>query len=140
MWKTWKTFFFLSALLQNCFLCWNRQNGDVTPTLDAAMLCSSRQVLIWVVSWRVEELNPHMSRGALLFTRGNLKCKRPHTEPNQSDSWEGRWGYKNIQPPLQKKYFYSYFQMPFELFWILNLLNSFENSTTLHRKVHSLRG
>ena len=30
--------------------------------------------------------------------------------------------------------------MPFELFLILNLLNSFENSPTLHRKVHSLRG
>ena len=33
---------FLSAFLWNCFLCWDRWNGDVTPTLDAALLCSSR--------------------------------------------------------------------------------------------------
>ena len=32
----------LSALLQNCFLCWDRGNGKVPPTLDAALLCSSR--------------------------------------------------------------------------------------------------
>ena len=31
-----------SALLQNCFLCLDRWNGDVTPTLYAALLFSSR--------------------------------------------------------------------------------------------------
>ena len=34
--------FLLSAFLGNCFLCWDRWNGDVMPTLDAALLCSSR--------------------------------------------------------------------------------------------------
>ena len=34
--------FLLSALLRNCFLCWDRWNGDMMPTLDAAQLCSSR--------------------------------------------------------------------------------------------------
>ena len=34
--------FFLSALLRSCFLCWDRWNGEVTPTNDAALLCSSR--------------------------------------------------------------------------------------------------
>ena len=33
---------FLSDLLWNCFLCWDRGNCDVPPTLDAALLCSSR--------------------------------------------------------------------------------------------------
>ena len=32
----------LSAFLQNCFLCWDSWNDDVPPTLDAALLCSSR--------------------------------------------------------------------------------------------------
>ena len=32
---------FLSALLWNCYQCWDRWNGDVTPTLDVALLCSS---------------------------------------------------------------------------------------------------
>ena len=36
------TQFFLSALLQNCFLCWGHGNGDVPPRLGAALLCSSR--------------------------------------------------------------------------------------------------
>ena len=35
-------FFQLSTFLRNFFLCWDRWNGDVTPTLDAALLCSSR--------------------------------------------------------------------------------------------------
>ena len=35
-------FFLGSALLQNCFTCWARWNGDVMPTLDAALLSSSR--------------------------------------------------------------------------------------------------
>ena len=35
---------FLMIRLQNCFLCWDRWNGDVRPTLDAALLCSSRVV------------------------------------------------------------------------------------------------
>ena len=34
---------FFSAFLQNCFLCWNHLNGDVMPTLDMALLCSSRE-------------------------------------------------------------------------------------------------
>ena len=33
---------FLSAFLRNWFLCWNHWNGDVTPTLEAALLCSYR--------------------------------------------------------------------------------------------------
>ena len=33
---------FLTALLRNCLLCWDCWNGDVTPTLDSALLCSSR--------------------------------------------------------------------------------------------------
>ena len=32
---------FLSALLRNCFLCWDHGNSDVPPTFDAALLCSS---------------------------------------------------------------------------------------------------
>ena len=35
-------FFLLSIFLQNCFLCRDCWNGDVMPTLDAALLCSSR--------------------------------------------------------------------------------------------------
>ena len=34
--------FFLSTLLQDCSLCWDCWNGTVAPTLDAALLCSSR--------------------------------------------------------------------------------------------------
>ena len=34
--------FLWSALFWNCFLCWDRRNGDVMATLDAALLCSSR--------------------------------------------------------------------------------------------------
>ena len=34
--------FLLSAFLWNYFLCWDRWNGDVTPTLDGALLFSSR--------------------------------------------------------------------------------------------------
>ena len=47
--------FFLSTFLQNCFPCWDRWNGDMTPTLDAAL----GQVLIYVMSpdW-FEELCP----------------------------------------------------------------------------------
>ena len=33
---------FLSALLRNCFLHYDCWNGDARPTLDAALLCSSR--------------------------------------------------------------------------------------------------
>ena len=33
---------FLIFLLWNCFLCLDCWNGDVTPTLDEALLCSSR--------------------------------------------------------------------------------------------------
>ena len=33
---------FFSAFLQNCFLCWDSWNGDMMPTLDAALLCSSK--------------------------------------------------------------------------------------------------
>ena len=48
------------------FMIWDRWNGDVTPTLAAALLCSSRvcvaleRVLTWVVSsvW-FEELYKH---------------------------------------------------------------------------------
>ena len=36
------TFFFLSALLPDCSLCWDHWNSTVTPTLDAALLSSSR--------------------------------------------------------------------------------------------------
>ena len=36
-------FFLGSTVLPNSFfLCWDRWNGDVTPTLDAALLSSSR--------------------------------------------------------------------------------------------------
>ena len=34
--------FFLSAFLRDCSLCWDRWNGTVMPTLDAALLSSSR--------------------------------------------------------------------------------------------------
>ena len=33
---------FLSAFLWNCFLCWDHGNGDMPPTLDMALLCSSK--------------------------------------------------------------------------------------------------
>ena len=35
-------FFQSFAFLLNCFLCWYRWNGDAMPTLDAALLSSSR--------------------------------------------------------------------------------------------------
>ena len=35
-------FIFLSVLLQNFFMCRDRCNGDMRPTLDTALLCSSR--------------------------------------------------------------------------------------------------
>ena len=35
-------FILLSAFLRNCFLCWDRWSGDVMPTIDTALLCSSR--------------------------------------------------------------------------------------------------
>ena len=34
--------FLWSPFLRNCFLCWDHWNGDVTPTLDVALLCGSR--------------------------------------------------------------------------------------------------
>ena len=34
--------FFLSAFLRNCLLCWHHSDSDMMPTLDAALLCSSR--------------------------------------------------------------------------------------------------
>ena len=41
---------FLSAILRNCILCRDRWYSDVTPKLDAALLCSSRAGADWVVS------------------------------------------------------------------------------------------
>ena len=38
----WGLTFLLSAFLRNCFLCWDCWNGDVMPTLDVALLYSSR--------------------------------------------------------------------------------------------------
>ena len=35
-------FHIFSAYLWNCFLCWDCWNGDVTPTLDTALLFSSK--------------------------------------------------------------------------------------------------
>ena len=35
----WFSFFFLSALLRDCSLCWDSWNSTMTPTLDAALLC-----------------------------------------------------------------------------------------------------
>ena len=35
-------FIFVSVLLQNCFMCRDQCNGDMRPTLDVALLCSSR--------------------------------------------------------------------------------------------------
>ena len=40
--KSSQQFFLLSAFLLNCFLCWDPCNNDLTPTLDVALLCSSR--------------------------------------------------------------------------------------------------
>ena len=48
------------------------------------------------------------SAGHPLKCGGNLRCKRAHMEPNQWDSWEGRWGKKNIQNPKEKNSFVSY--------------------------------
>ena len=50
-------FFPPSSRDRNCFLCWDRWNGDVTPKLDAARCVALGRVLIWVMSpdW-VEEL------------------------------------------------------------------------------------
>ena len=36
-----KTLFFI-RIPRNCFLCQDCWNGDVMPTFDAALLCSSR--------------------------------------------------------------------------------------------------
>ena len=41
-WKMGTIYIFLSALVWNCFLCWDWWNSDTTATLDAALLCSSR--------------------------------------------------------------------------------------------------
>ena len=40
----WDSFLFLLMIRPppNCFLCWDRWNGDLMPTLDAALLCRSR--------------------------------------------------------------------------------------------------
>ena len=35
-------------------------------------------------------------------TRGNLRYKKAYMEPTQWDSWEGRWGKKNIQNQKNK--------------------------------------
>ena len=40
--KILPSIFLRSAFLQNCFLYWNRWNGDVTPTLARALLCALR--------------------------------------------------------------------------------------------------
>ena len=37
-----KSFSIFFSFLLNYFLCRDRWNGDVTPTLDVALLCSSR--------------------------------------------------------------------------------------------------
>ena len=42
VWRELIFYFLLSPFLQNCFLWWDLRNGDMTPTLDAALLCSSR--------------------------------------------------------------------------------------------------
>ena len=34
--------FYFISFLRNCFLCWDHWNDDVTTSLDAALLCSSR--------------------------------------------------------------------------------------------------
>ena len=48
---------FLSTLFRNCFLCWDHWNGDVPPTPNAALLCSSRAVSdLGLESGLVEEL------------------------------------------------------------------------------------
>ena len=46
-----ESFFLLSSLLRNCFLCWDPWSSDVMPILDATVLCyiALGQVLIWVV-------------------------------------------------------------------------------------------
>ena len=49
--------FLLYAFLRNCFLCWDLWNGDVMPTLDAALLSSMRAGSdLGRVSGLVEEL------------------------------------------------------------------------------------
>ena len=34
--------FFLSTLLRDCSLCWDRGNGTMMPTLDAALLYATK--------------------------------------------------------------------------------------------------
>ena len=42
LWHMFFYVFFLSALLRDCSLCWDYWNGMMTPTLEAALLSSSR--------------------------------------------------------------------------------------------------
>ena len=41
-WNHGQCFIFLSTLLRDCSLCWDLWSSAVTPTLDAALLSSSR--------------------------------------------------------------------------------------------------
>ena len=75
--------FLLSTFLWNCFLCWDRWNGDLPPTLDTALLCISRAgtdlghesgLVLWsFVNW----VSSFPSR-AQCFTEGETKLLGRH--------------------------------------------------------------
>ena len=59
----------LSALLRYFFLCWSPGNGDMPPTLDAALLCSSRAVYEFVHAQCLEWDSNRLSRVTPLLRR-----------------------------------------------------------------------
>ena len=64
---------FLSDLFRNCFLRWDHGNGDVPPTLDAALQCSSRAGSdLGLESGLVEEL----CQLGFLFPRRSCEIRR----------------------------------------------------------------
>ena len=57
-------FVFVSALHQNCFLCWDRWNGTWRLGLTWLNYVALGRVLIWVISW--------IGRGALMCSLDNF--------------------------------------------------------------------
>ena len=70
------THLFLSAYLRNCFLCWDRWNRDVMPTLDAAMLCSSRAGHIWIMDTSSDRHVIHQILSASMFRSPSWRFER----------------------------------------------------------------
>ena len=86
-------FFKLSTFLRNCFLFWDHWNGDVMPTLDTTLLCSSREgfgsglcVRIGLRSF-VNWVSSFPSR-VQYFSEGKIRqcCVRVHLSNSETNS------------------------------------------------------